>query len=185
MKSLLAVLAKQGLISSADVDEASAVAQVTAKLSEINLAKSKAEGDLTTANAKLGDTEKKYNDLLEAHATTVVDAAIQAGRIPGQDEKVKAKWVGLIKADPTNASLFPEPNPALRTVVKAKGPKENAAAGDGNQHPFLAKVSEFQTEKKCTEAFAIEAIAHKDPKLYEEYRATLNLGVPVRVGAAA
>jgi phage I-like protein len=170
MKSLLAVLAKQGLISSADVDEPSAVAQVTAKLSELTTARSSAETEVTQLKAKLQTTEQQRDKALDAHATAVVDAAIAAGRIPGQDDKVKAKWVGLIKADPTNASLLPEPNPALQTIV-AKG-KPGDGVHQGSTHPFMAKVAEYQATHKCSEAFAIEAVAHTADgnKLYNDYR---------------
>jgi hypothetical protein len=175
MKSLMAVLAKLGYIASADVDEATAVTSVTAKHSEITTAASAAATELTQTKAKLGDTETKYTTLVEAHATTVVDGAIEAGRIPGQDDAVKAKWIGLIKADPTNASLFPEPNPAFQKIVEAKGPKETKGVLVGTEHPFLAKAHEYQTTHKCSEAFAINAVAHtKDgAALYEEYRESL------------
>jgi len=177
MKSLLSVLAAQGLLKSADVDEGTAVTQVTAALTERAQAVSAKESELTTLKAKAADVEKKYNDLVDAHATSVVDAAITAGRLPGQNAELKAKWVGLIKADPTNASLLPDPNPALATVIakgKGAGDAANAAAKDG-VHPFMAKVAEYQASHKSTEAFAIEAVGStkEGNKLYNEYRESL------------
>lgn len=178
MKSLLAVLAKLGLTSAADLDEATAVTQVTAKFNELQTATNNANTELTQVKAKLGDTEKKYNDLVEAHATSVVDAAIQAGRIPGQNAEVKAKWVGLIKADPTNASLLPEPNPALQQLVQASAAKNQpggaaAAAAATGEHAFMVQAKAYAAEHKTSEAFAVSKIAAKDPQLYEDYRASL------------
>lgn len=177
MKSLLAVLAKLGLTTSAEVDEATAVTQVTAKHSELTQAASAATNELTQVKAKLATTETALTTAQEAHATSVVEAAIQAGRIPGQDDKVKAKWVGLIKADPTNASLLPEPNPALQQVVSAKGKggAENKTSG-GAEHEFLVSAKAYQTEHKVSEAFAFQKVAAKNPELYESYRTSLGLG---------
>jgi phage I-like protein len=179
MKSLLAVLARLGLITSAELDEPSAVAQVTAKHAELLNAKTTAETELTQTKAKLTDTETKLTAAKKAHATATVDAAIQAGRIPGQNEEVKAKWVGLIEADPSNASLLPEPNEALKTLVQAGTKKEaenETGKGGKGKGAFLAKVAEYQTEHKCSEVFAIQKVAAKNPGLYDEYRASLGLG---------
>lgn len=177
MKSLLAVLAKLGLTSSAEIDEPTAVTQVTAKWNEISTAKNGVDAELTQVKAKFGDLETKHNTLVEAHATSVVDAAILAGRIPGQNAEVKAKWVGLIKADPTNASLLPEPNPALKTVVDPAKAKDAAMGeGAGAEHPFLVKAKEYAAEHKTSEAFAIEKVAAKNPQLYDTYRKSFGLG---------
>lgn len=178
MKSLLAVLAKLGLTTSPDVDEATAVTQVTAKHGELTSASSTATAELSQVKAKLTDTETKLDAAQTSFATTSVDAAIQAGRIPGQNVEVKAKWVALIKADPTNASLLPEPNEALKVIV-AKGATKEAAsdlAGGGGEHAFMAKAKEYQTEHKVSAAFAQNKVAHQDPKLYDDYRESLGLG---------
>jgi phage I-like protein len=174
MKTLLSFLASQGLLKSADVDEGQAVAQVTASLNERATKASATETELTQTKAKLGDTEKKYTDLVKAHATSVVDAAIQAGRLPGQNDELKAKWVGLIQADPTNASLLPEPSAALQQLVKAKTANDAGKdAGAGAEHEFLVKAKEYQAEHKVSEAFAFQKVAAKDPALYDSYRESL------------
>lgn len=174
MKSLLTVLARQGLLQSADVDEPTAVSQVSAALAERATKVSATETELTETKAKLTDTESKLDAALTLGATATVDAAIAAGRIPSQDDTIKAKWIGLIKADPTNAGLLPEPNAALKKVVDAKKPGASDLGG-GSEHPFMAKVHEYQANQKSSEAFAIEAVARtpEGAKLYEEYRASL------------
>jgi len=179
METLMAVLAKLGLLTSANLDEATAVTQVTAKFSEITQAGSKSAADLVTAKA---DLEKAQTDLVKAKkatAKTVVEAAIAAGRIPGQNDAVKAKWEGLIEADPANAELLPEVNPALKQVVDsttAKDAKGKTELSGGAEHAFLAKAKQYATDHKTSEAFAVDALAHKEPALYDEYRASLGLG---------
>lgn len=178
MKSLLTVLARQGLLQSADVDEATAVSQVSAALAERATQVTAKETELTQAKTKLTDTEAKLDAALTLGATSTVEAAISAGRIPGQNDEVKAKWIALIKADPANAKLLPEPNEALKKVVsasssKAADTKINAGAAD--QHPFMAKVAEYQATHKSSEAFAIEAVARtkEGAELYASYRESL------------
>jgi len=167
MKSLLAVLAKLGLTSSAEIDEATAVTQVTAKFTEITTGASKAKAELDTTKADLVKAKK-------AHATSVVDAAIAAGRIPGQDDTVKAKWIGLIEADATNASLLPEPNVALQQLIKASGSKDaENKAGGGGEHPFLVKAKEYAHDHKVSLDFATSEVARTDAKLYQEYSDSL------------
>ena len=94
---------------------------------------------------------------------------------------MKAKWIGLIEANAENAELLPEPNPALKKTIQAKGAKDgvDALLNGSGEHPFLVKAKEYATEHKTSEAFAVDALAHKEPALYDEYRASLNLGVPV------
>lgn len=178
MKSLLAVLAKLGLTTSAEVDEATAVTQVTAKHAELTSSATTAQSELTQVKAKLTDTETKLDASQTSFATATVDAAISAGKIPGQDETLKAKWVGLIKADPTNASLLPDPNPALQTLVKAGSAKDGtkSSAAGGGEHAFMVKAKEYEAEKKVSAAFAATTVARQNPALYDEYRATLGLG---------
>ena len=180
MKSLLAVLAKLGLTTSAEVDEATAVTQVTAKFTEITAAATKGNADLVAAKADLDKTREDLVKAKKATAKTVVEAAISAGRIPSQNAEIKAKWEGLIEADPANAELLPEPNPVLQQVVAATSAKEagkgaGAGAGDAT-HPFLVKAKEYQTEHKVSEPFAFQKVAAKEPAIYDDYRASIGLG---------
>ena len=176
MKSLLAVLAKLGLITSAEVDEATAVTQVTAKFTEVTAESSKASGELVEANKLLETTKTELVKARKEAATTIVEAAIQAGRLPGQNDEVKAFWVASIEANPANAKALPEPNPALQKLVQAgsaKGAETKINAGAGSEHPFLVKAKELQTEKKISLEGAMAEVAQTDAKLYDEYRDSL------------
>lgn len=179
MKSLLAILAKAGFVADANVDEATAITQFQAKATEV----SNSVAELALLRPKLAMAEADLIKAKKAHATDVVERAALEGRIPPKDDAVKARWIGLIEADPANASLLPEPNPALRTVVKgaganAGGPAVAAKEGAENaEHPFLAKAREIATAEKLSEADAVIKCGQLNPKLYEEYRQAL-FGAP-------
>jgi Mu-like prophage I protein len=176
MKSLMAVLAKLGIITSAEVDEPTAVTQVTAKIGELTSSASTAQTELTQTKAKLTDTETKLDAALTLGATATVEAKILEGCIPGQDPEVKAKWIALIKADPLNASLIPQPNPALTKLIQAKGKgdaENNAGKGAGADHPFLVKAKDYAHEHKVSLDFATTEVARTDAKLYQEYADSL------------
>ena len=173
MKGLLAVLAKQGFIADANVDEPTAIAQFTAKATELSNAKTTAENELSIVKTKLGTTETQLTEARQSAATAIVDAAIQAGRLPGQNEEVKAFWVASIAANPANAKALPQPNPALQTVVAKGGPSTAQGAAASGEHQFLVKAKARQAEKKISLEGAYDEIAHEDPKLYEDYRDSL------------
>jgi|GEM_PF-2080242 len=176
METLMAVLAKLGLLTSANLDEATAVTQVTAKMNEITQGGAQSAAALVEANKTLETTKADLVTAKKAVATTIVEAAIQAGRLPGQNEEVKAFWIASIEANPANAKALPEPNAALQQIVQASGKdKGKTDLSGGAEHPFLAKVHEYQASHKSSEAFAIEAVARtkEGAGLYEDYRKTL------------
>lgn len=96
-----------------------------AQLTEIQSLQAKAaevDGLKTTVESlKAKDLERR-----KADAKTAVDKAVARGAIPAKDEKIQAKWAGMIESDPTNAELLaalPD-NPALARVTE---PGEGAA----------------------------------------------------------
>jgi hypothetical protein len=187
MKSLLAVLAKYGILTSSDLDEASAVAQaqqnITALQSERDTVKAKlsaieVERDGLKTKAETATTE--LETVRAEHATSVVEAAITAGRIPPQNETVKAKWIALIKADPKNAELLPEPNPALagEAVVQAKAGERPGNVVTGKEDSFVVEAKAFAKKEgiKGDETDAVVAYAAANPAAYDAYRKRLDLG---------
>lgn len=140
MKNLLATLVACALLKSADVDEATAVTEVTAAhkrlvddgakkvtdaVSAAETRATKAEGDLVTAKADVTAARKM-------HAEFVVAAACKDGRIAPQADKIKAKWIDRITANPEDAELLgeaPAPGTILgKTIVPpGSGADENKA----------------------------------------------------------
>lgn len=170
MKSLLALAAKLGFIADADVDEATAIVQFNAKASSLL----GADAELATMRAQLQHAQDDAVRARQAHAQSVVDQAALEGRIPPRDEAVRARWAKLIEADPANAALLPEPNPALRTVISARQAQTGSPApAPAAEHPFLAKARELARDKHLSEADAVVACGLHHPALYEEYRGAL------------
>ena len=73
-------------------------------------------GELQTLKAAEAARRKK-------DAKSAVDAAIARGALPPKDEKVHAKWLGLIQADPSHAELLAAlpSSPALHRVTQPGG----------------------------------------------------------------
>lgn len=188
MKSLLAVLAKLGVITSADLDEASVVAQAQANIgalqTERDTHKAKVgtlEAELSTTKAKATDLETKHTAAVKAHATRVVESAITAGRIPPQDEAVKARWIALIQADPENEKLLPAPNAALAegSIIEAKAGEGTVVTGAKPGEP--AHVAKARAWAKATGKTGdlddlVTDFFTANPKEYDTYRAGLGLG---------
>ena len=175
MKSLLAILAKHGVIPSAEVEEASATSAVATYLA----AQSALKTELDAVKAKLGTTETALVTAREAHAHSVVEAAVKAGRIEPKNDALKAKFKKLIADDPTNEDLLPEAKATPGKVVDVKtgddpGATQAKANGEsGAEHPFLAKAKEISHARKVSEADAMEAAGREHQDLYKDYRAKL------------
>ena len=181
MKTLLAILAKAGLISSPDLDEASAVSQFQTNHAAIVAKQADLSTQVTALTTKNGEldgllkaAQAENEKVTKAQAVSAIDAAVVSGRIAPKDDALKAKWVDAFARDPegTQAMLDSLPqNPALRTIVKAKD--ASAAAGANGEHPFLVKAKAYATEHKVSDGDAIMTVAKADPKLYDEYRDSL------------
>ena len=185
MKTLLTILAKAGLISSSDLDEASAVSQFQTNHAALLAKSTKVETDLATVQAKnteLTTALKAENDrnvvLAKAQATEAINAAVLAKKIEPKNTVLIAKYVEMYQADPEGTKLILDamtPNPAFVTVVHAKagGGEGNSLATVPGEHPFLTKAKAIATEQKKTESEAAIILAKQDPTLYEEYRDSL------------
>lgn len=179
MKSLLAILAKHGVIPSSEVDEASATSSVAQYLETQKGVKTQ----LDQLTEKLRTTNDSLVKAKKAHAKSAVAAAVKAKRLPPQNEALHAKWEALIEADPANEELLPEAvavdtgrtvdvqtgdDPGA-TQAKASG----AEAAAGATHPFMAKATEIGHARKLDTAEAFAVAARENPKLYDDYRAKL------------
>ncbi len=178
MKLLMQVLARLGLVSSADLEESAAIAQVTAKHEETQAkltaaiaAKGTAEAENTTLKDKLEASQK-------TNAEAIVARAVAEGKLPAQAKDIHAKWVTQIAADPTAAELLNsmEAKGAPGQVVERKAGEAGGDAG-GKEHAFIVKCKE--TAKALGKADWLEVVgtvAAADTKLYDEFNAQVNGG---------
>lgn len=174
MNQLLLVLASAGIIKDQNADEAAAAAQVQAYAAGMRA--QLAEG--VTARSELDTLKAAHQTLVKAHATTVVDAAIAEGKIPGQNTEIKAAWIEQITTNPSAEKLLAATpaNPALKQVVNAKGAAEqnkaiDAKGGDGTgEHEFVIQARALQSDKKVSFEFACDELAAKEPTLYDRFR---------------
>lgn len=191
MKSLLAVLAKLGVITSADLDEASAVAQAQANISSLqgerDTVKAKA-GTLETENAslktKVDGLEKQVKDQATVHAKAHYAECVKAGKFAPSDKDSEAFWLGQLEANFATAVKALEAipaNPALATepVVQAKegGATTQAKPGD-EPHVTKAKAWGKATGKTGDTQDLVVAYFDANPGEYDTYRKGLNLGKP-------
>jgi len=177
MKTLLTILAKAGLISSNDLDEASAVSQFQTNHAALLAKQATTETELGTVKAKnteLTDALKVERDrnvvLAKAQATDAVNAAILAKKIEPKNETLIAKYVEMYQADPTGT-----PNPAFQPVIQAKDASTQRPSGAGatGEHEFLVKAKALAAEQKISQGDASILLAKQQPKLYEDYRDSL------------
>jgi hypothetical protein len=179
MKLLMQVLARLGLVSSADLEESAAIAQVTArhedaqaKLSAAIAAKDTAEGENKALKGQLSDAQK-------ANAKAIVARAVAEGRLPAQAKEVHQKWEDTIAADPKAADLLEamEAKGAPEKVVERKPGEGGDGGGNKGEHAFVAKCKD--TAKALGKADwldAVPVVAAQDPKLYDEYSLAQNGG---------
>jgi phage I-like protein len=78
--------------------------------------------EIKSLKAKIKAMEEDKKKEQEVAAQSSVDKAVEDGRIPPKDEKVKAKWVSILEHDPDAVmALNALPvNPAFQRVVQAK-----------------------------------------------------------------
>jgi hypothetical protein len=179
MKLLMQVLARLGLVSSADLEESAAIAQVTAKheegqakLSAAIAAKDTAEAENTTLKGKLTESQK-------ANAKAIVARAVAEGKLPAQAKEVHQKWEDQISADPKAADLLEamEAKGAPERVVERKAGEAGGGGGSNGEHAFVVKCKD--TAKALGKADwldAVPVVAAQDPKLYDEYSLAQNGG---------
>jgi len=174
MKLLMQVLARLGLVSSAELEESAAIAQVTAKHEEAQAkltaaiaAKGTAEAENTTLKGKLAESQK-------ANAKAIVARAVAEGKLPAQAKEVHQKWEDQISADPKAAELLEamEAKGAPEQVVERKA-GEAESRGNG-EHAFVTKCKGVaKALGKADWLDVVGTVAAQEPKLYDEYNAKI------------
>jgi hypothetical protein len=115
MNQILTQCVTLGLVTETS-DEVRATTQLVASITALNKRVEAAEAQVETYKQKEADTRKTA-------ATAAIDAAIQEGRLPGKNEKIKTFWVNSMLADPEGTKATIEsikPDPVLTQTFHVK-----------------------------------------------------------------
>ena len=137
------------LIDSVDASDESAAQAIEAKFKQLS--------------AKVTELEAEQTAAVQARANTLVETAVQAGRIAPKDEDTKSFWLESLIRDEAKAVKALEAlpsNPVLATVTTGEDPKHGLLDKMSLQNKKLAEVqaanpqADFQTvfAKAQTEA---------------------------------
>ena len=109
--------------------------------------------------------EKKERDV--AAAKELVDQAVEEGRIPAQNEEVRAKWQDMLIADPSTKDLLlaTPVDPAFDRVISAKGPVAGAGALN-KAEAQMREVQTYQAKNGCSFEMAWTAVSQEKPELF-------------------
>jgi len=109
--------------------------------------------------------EKKEREVTAAKE--LVEQAVAEGRIPAQNEEVRAKWEEMLVADPsTKGLLLASPvDPAFDRVISAQGPKIGAGALN-KAEAQMKEVHEYQAKNKTSFEAAWTAVSQDKPELF-------------------
>jgi len=118
MNRLIETLKDVGLVTAAvSASDAAAVAEASR---EVKASIAKLRGELEAAKSRRADLEAKLSKVEEARLSSIVDAAVSAGRIAPSDEASKAFWLEALKRDEKAAAKALEAlpaNPVLAAVT--------------------------------------------------------------------
>lgn len=128
-------------------ESASTVESVTAaratEIEEVNAAKAELAtkvAELETVKASLKTLEDEKAERVTASHKELIQAAIDRGAIPPQDEKAQAFWLNSLKADTESASAALA---SLKGTEAAKGESEAVKAGYASNVPAPISREEF------------------------------------------
>lgn len=109
--------------------------------------------------------EKKERDV--AAAKELVEQAVEEGRIPAQNEEVRAKWQDMLIADPSTKDLLlaTPVDPAFDRVISAKGPVAGAGALNKSEAQ-MREVQAYQAKNGCSFELAWTAVSQEKPELF-------------------
>jgi phage I-like protein len=132
--------------------------------SATELAEVKKENETLKAKIKAMEEDKKKEQ--EVAAQSAVDKAMEEGRIPPKDEKVKAKWVSILENDPSAImALEALPvNPALARVVQAK--RDEGGSIETSHEAQVRATKEIQAKNGMTFEDAWAAARYERPSLF-------------------
>lgn len=141
-----------------------------AKLEGDSTVKAK-EAEIETLKTQNADLQKTISEQRKVQARALVDAAVQAGKLPSQNKELQTKWVDLIVADDKHKDLLENlPAQASAGRVIPNGNGGAAVHGAVGEHEFITKAKGVAKELgvDLTEAHSI--VAKQNPSLYEDYR---------------
>jgi phage I-like protein len=136
MKTLLDTLKEHQLIESTELSEAETLIAVKASLDRL-------QGEKATYLERISALESEQAAAVKARATSQVEAAVQAGRIPPADTEAKAFWTDALMRDEAKAVKALEAlpaNPVLQPVTAGSDPKAGALDKMAQQQKALASV---------------------------------------------
>ncbi len=156
MDPILSKLRDFKIIDSVETDSAVAAKALDSKLLQLT-------SDLETANNKVTALESEKTEATQARAKTIVESAVNAGRIAPDDTDSKSFWTESLLRDEENASKAIEAlpvNPVLAKVTSGDDPKSGALNKMSLQQKKLSEIkaahpqADFQTifAKAQTEA---------------------------------
>lgn len=172
MKHLMKLLASLALVSSSELDETAAVAEISAKSGEIKDAIS-VKAKLATDYVPKADHVQlvaSYEKLRKENAERVVAKAVAEGRLAPKNDEVKAKWVARIESNPEDADLLEtlEAKNVPVQVIKIQKP-ESSSIEAGAESALVMKAKEIAKNKKISDEDALQEAADEFPDLYEDY----------------
>lgn len=141
----------------AEAAAAAAAAEAEKKKKEEEAAKAAADATAVAAKQtalekRLAAIEAKAQAEAEAGAKAAVQAAVNRGALPAKDEAVHARWVSMIKADPSAADLLAKiPGNDVTTPVTSPGFAVEASAG------LVEHLRGYDTERNHLKRAAIYA----------------------------
>jgi hypothetical protein len=170
-KTLMKILARLGLLSSSEVSDDAAVAELSGKEPEVKAAlEYHAKRGEHVAKADHDAVKAQLSGLRKTNAEAVVAKAVAEGRLAPKDDTVKAKWQKRLEEHPEDADLLeslPAAKPPEKQVIQGGKPPEST--GGEKDHEFLVKAKAYRLENKCSDEVAAEAVAASNPGLYEAY----------------
>ena len=92
---------------------------------------------------------------------------MEEGRIPAQNDEVRAKWQEMLIADPStkNLLLATPVDPAFERVISAKGPVAGAGALNKSEAQ-MREVQAYQAKNGCSFELAWTAVSQEKPELF-------------------
>jgi len=122
--------------------------------------------EIKSLKAKIKAMEEDKKKEQEVAAQSAVDKAVEDGRIPPKDEKVKAKWVSILEHDPDAVmALNALPvNPAFQRVVQAK--RDEGGSIETNHEAQVRATKEIQAKNGMTFDDAWAQARYERPQLF-------------------
>lgn len=168
---LILVLASAGVSLAADASDDTVSEQVTRLLKERADQVQARDAEVARLKGIVSTLEAENKKHAEAAAKSLVAQAVQAGKLPPQNQDLQNKWVQAILAEPSNKELLenlPSTHPTGQVVTAASA--SGQAGGQPGEHPFMVEARKVAASRNMALAHAQAALAQENPTLYAQYR---------------